>query len=234
MFNQVKLSRKKIVLLLLFFMLSNSYIWSQEVDTARMARLEQKSKFLEEAVKKLQNFKISGYVQAQYQYGEADASLKVGTKNDNPDKGFHRIGIRRGRIKLAYDDRFAAGTFQIDLTEKGINLKDAYLTVKDAWFHSGCQIKAGVFNRPFGDEISYSSSVRESPERTILCQSLFPDERDLGLMLTLQAPSTSAWSILKLEAGIFAGNGIKLEIDNRTDFIGHLSVNKEFKNKIYV
>jgi phosphate-selective porin len=187
---------------------------------------------LEEAVKKLQNFKISGYVQAQYQYGEPDAVLKVGTKNDNADKGFHRIGIRRGRIKLMYDGRFATGTFQLDLTEKGINLKDAYFAIKDPWFHSGCLIKAGVFYRPFGYEISYSSSMRESPERTMLCQMLFPDERDLGLMLTLQAPATSTWSIVKLEAGIFAGNGIKLETDSRTDFIGHLSVNKEFKNNI--
>ncbi|MFS6556595.1 hypothetical protein VPJ68_14230, partial [Parabacteroides distasonis] len=35
---------------------------------------------------------------------EEDATLKVGDKNENLDKGFNRIGIRRGRMKFEYND----------------------------------------------------------------------------------------------------------------------------------
>ncbi|MDR1610366.1 MAG: hypothetical protein LBS08_02515 [Candidatus Symbiothrix sp.] len=170
--------------------------------------------------------KLSGYIQSQFQYGEKNAALKVGTSNENPEESFSRIGIRRGRIKLTADDGgLASGVFQIDLTEKGLGLKDAYLNIKDPWFNT-LQIRAGVFDRPFGNEIGYSSSRRESPERSTIFQTLFPEERDLGAMLVLQPAKTSVWNILKLEAGLFAGNGIKQETDSRKDFIGHLSLTK--------
>jgi phosphate-selective porin len=169
--------------------------------------------------------KISGYVQGQFQYGESAAALKVGTANDNGNEDFNRIGLRRGRLKFAAEQGIASAVFQLDITERGLGVKDAYLSIKDCW-QGIVSVKAGIFDRPFGYEISYSSSQRESPERSTIFQTLFPDERDLGAMLTLQAPSTSAWSILKLEAGLFAGNGIKLETDNKKDFIGHLSANK--------
>jgi len=176
-----------------------------------------------EAIKKLEKLKISGYLQTQFQYGERDASLKVGAANNN-NESFNRIGIRRGRIKFAYEEGNASGVFQLDITEKGVSFKDAYLNIKDPWFRTN-QLRFGIFDRPFGSEISYSSSKRESPERSTIFQTLFPDERDLGGMIILQAPKTSSWNFLKLEAGLFSGNGIKQETDNRKDFIGHLSAN---------
>lgn len=177
-----------------------------------------------------QSVKLSGYIQSQYQYGEKDAALKVGTSNENPKESFNRIGIRRGRFKLtATDGKLASGVFQVDVTEKGVGFKDAYLNLKDPWFNT-IQLRAGIFDRPFGNEISYSSSRRESPERSTLFQTLFPEERDLGAMLVLQPAKTSVWNILKLEAGLFAGNGIKQETDSRKDFIGHLSLAKTVGN----
>ncbi|MDR0733476.1 MAG: OprO/OprP family phosphate-selective porin [Dysgonamonadaceae bacterium] len=178
-----------------------------------------------------QSVKFSGYIQSQYQYGEKDASLKVGTGNENSEESFHRIGIRRGRFKLTATDGsgLASGIFQLDVTEKGVGFKDAYLNVKDPWVNT-LQLRAGIFDRPFGNEISYSSSRRESPERSTLFQTLFPDERDLGAMLILQPAKGSAWNVLKLEAGLFAGNGIKQETDSRKDFIGHLSLAKTVGN----
>jgi Phosphate-selective porin len=173
--------------------------------------------------------KVSGYVQSQYQWGEQDASLKVGTPNENPEESFERLGIRRGRIKFTYEESIASGVFQLDMTEKGVGIKDAYLNVRDPWGGTTA-FTTGVFDRPFGNEISYSSSRRESPERSTIFQTLFPDERDLGAMIALQAAKTSPWNFLKLEAGLFAGNGIKQETDNRKDFIGHLSANKSEKN----
>ncbi len=201
----------------------------QEPELNPLNELEQQAQMQDDAIKILQKLKVSGYIQTQYQYGEKNASLKVGTANENNEKSFNRIGIRRGRIKFAYEEGISSTVFQLDITEKGVSFKDAYLNLKDPWFGTSA-LRAGVFDRPFGYEISYSSSRRESPERSTIFQTLFPDERDLGGMLILQAAKTSPWNMLKLEAGLFAGNGIKQETDNRKDFIGHLSANKNIDN----
>ncbi|MDR3093173.1 MAG: hypothetical protein LBU62_00835 [Bacteroidales bacterium] len=205
--------------------LATAVFAQEETAFTPVEKLEQKTDALESAVKKLQKFNLSGYVQTQYQWGEKDASMKVGSANGNPDESFGRIGVRRGRIKFVYEEGIVSATFQPDFTEKGIAFKDVFLAVKDPWWGTSV-LKAGIFDRPFGNEISFSSSRRESPERSTIFQTLFPEERDLGASLTLQAAKTSPWNILKLEAGLFAGNGIKQETDSRLDFIGHLSVAK--------
>ena len=203
--------------------------FAQELESTPIEKLEQRTQTIEETLQALQKFKVSGYIQTQYQWGEKDASLKVGSGNSSPDESFSRIGIRRGRIKFSYDDGITSGVFQLDITEKGVGIKDAYFGIKDPWINTNI-LKAGVFDRPFGNEISYSSSRRESPERSTIFQTLFPEERDLGAAFTLQAAKTSPWNFLKLEAGLFAGNGIKQETDNHKDFIGHLSASKNIGN----
>lgn len=222
---------KKITLFLCVLLLGITIVNAQEAEPTPFEDLQQKVQSIENDVLKLKKLKVSGYIQSQYQWGEKSASLKVGSSNENKEKSFNRIGIRRGRIKFTYEEGIASGVFQLDITEKNVGFKDAYLNIKDPWVKSTA-LRAGIFDRPFGNEISYSSSRRESPERSAIFQTLFPDERDLGAMIILQAPKTSPWNILKLEAGLFAGNGIKMETDNKRDFIGHLSVSKTFGNSI--
>lgn len=188
---------------------------------------------LEDGINQLKKLKISGYIQTQFQYGEKDASLKVGSSNEDKTRSFSRIGIRRGRIKMAYTQGIGSGVFELDMTEKGVGVKDAYLKLTDPWLNS-ISTTIGVFYRPFGYEISYSSSQRESPEYSTISQTFFPEERDLGAKITLQAPKTSPWSILTLDAGLFAGNGIKMETDSRKDFIGHLAVNQTIKDNLKI
>lgn len=219
---------KKTVLFLLFAF-SAYFATAQTPETSRIDSLEKRTQLLEKEVSKVKKFKVSGYIQGQYQWGQEDASLRVGASNSNLEESFNRIGIRRGRIKFTYQDAILSGVFQLDITEKGIGVKDAYFNVIDPWI-GFMQLRAGIFDRPFGFEISHSSSVRESPERSLVFTTLFPEERDLGAMAVFQAPSTSPWSIVKLQAGLFAGNGVKQEIDNKRDFIGHLSVDKSFGN----
>ena len=177
----------------------------------------------------LGDINVSGYIQLQYQYGEKDALLEVGANNENPEKAFNRIGVRRGRLKFAYEKKIFSSVFQMDITENGIDLRDVYIDVTEPWMGIAT-LRAGVFDRPFGYEINYSSSRRESPERSAIFQTLFPQGRDMGAMLQFQAPETSPWHILKLETGLFAGNGIKRETDSRKDFIGHLSAYKMLNN----
>ena len=217
--------KRIIALIFSLFLFTPSFAQQKEVELTSSEKLDQ----LDETVKNLQKLKISGYVQAQSQWGEKDASLNVGTSNENPEKSFNRIGIRRGFLKFDYEEGIASGTLQLSMTEKGVGLKDAYLNIYDPLFRSNA-LRAGVFNRPFGYEISYSSWRRESPERSAIFQTLFPEERDLGAMLILQAAKTSPWNFLKMEAGLFAGNGIKQETDSRKDFIGHLSAIKDIRS----
>ena len=218
---------KKVVLIVLsLWFFGAAMAQQQESDSTQTKKAEQQLQEISNIVKKLQKFKVSGYIQGQFQWGQENASLKVGNPNENPEKSFNRIGIRRGRIKFAYEGDIATGVFQLDITEKGVGIKDAYFAVKEPWIKT-FSLKVGVFDRPFGYEIGYSSSRRESPERSTLFQTLFPDERDLGAMLIVQAPESSALHFLKLEAGVFAGNGIKLETDNKKDFITHLSAEKK-------
>ncbi|MDL2222803.1 hypothetical protein LJB98_01730 [Bacteroidales bacterium OttesenSCG-928-M11] len=225
--------KKKIITVLSCLCLLGSAFAQEQLESnsseKRIEQLEQENKAQNEALKKLQKLKISGYIQGQYQWGQEGASLKVGSANEDLEKSFNRIGIRRGRIKFTYEEGIASGVFQLDITEKGLGIKDASLSIKDPWLKTN-SLKAGVFDRPFGNEISYSSSRRESPERSTIFQTLFPEERDLGAMITLQSGNKSLLNFLKLETGLFAGNGIKQETDNQKDFIGHLSANKKWSN----
>ena len=185
-------------------------------------------------IKKLQKLKISGYFQVQSEFAQEWGSTKVGgttafQANRDSEKGnFHRFGIRRGRVKIAWEEKMGTAVFQLDITENGVGFKDAYVKIWDPW-KKIVTLTGGVFDRPFGDEISYSSSRRESPERSQVFQTLFPDERDLGVMLTLAAPKGSVVEGLKLDAGLFCGNGIRRSEHGRmSDFIAHLKYDKKW------
>lgn len=202
-----------------------------EPEKSPMEQLEERTSVLESKLEKLSCLKISGYVQAQYQYAQEKGSTKVGNhsneKNSTEDDGdgYGRFGIRRGRVKIAYNKGISNAVFEMDITEKGVSTKNAYFSVKDPWAKSN-SLQFGVFDRPFGYELGYSSSTRESPEYSAMCGKLFPDEKDLGVMLTLAAKKESPMSFLKFQAGAFAGNGLKQESNSRLDFIGKLSLKK--------
>ncbi len=225
----MKLEGKVIALMLV---LLSFRMEAQEVDQPVVKRIDSLAaevSTLDKVVRGLSKFKVSAYIQGQYQYGQEDATLKVGDKNENPDKGFNRIGIRRGRLKFEYNDGIGTGAVQIDVNDKGISFRDLYIGIKDPWTKRN-QVMAGVFNRPFGYEVGYSTSSLESPERAIIIQNFFPDERDLGAMLTLRTKTSSPLSFLRLDAGLFAGNSINRETDSRKDFIGRLGAEKSIGN----
>jgi len=180
----------------------------------------------------LKKIKFSGYIQGQFQLAD-----RVGTKTyeggDFSPISDKRFMVRRGRLKLAYMGDLTQYVLQIDVTEKGFALKDAYASFTEPWLKT-FGITVGVFNRPFGFEIPYSSSLRESPERARMSQILFPGERDLGAELVIQAPKTvRIWSGFKLEAGLFSGNGINPDFKEIKDFIGHLTYTGSTKNELF-
>jgi hypothetical protein len=177
----------------------------------------------------LNRLKVSGYIQAQWQ--KADTIGSPASFSGGDFKGLdNRFMVRRGRIKFAYTNELSQYVLQFDVTEKGMGIKDAYASFTDPWTKY-FTLTTGAFNRPFGYEIEYSSSSRETPERSRVFQTIFNQERDLGAKLTIQAPKTSPWNFVKLDLGLITGNGLNVETDKYKDFIGHLYANKSFLNE---
>jgi len=177
----------------------------------------------------LSKFKVTGYIQAQYQKADS-MGITSFSGGDFDAKTDNRFAVRRGRIKFAYTGTLSNYVLQLEATEKGVSIKDAYLNFTEPWLQA-FTVTGGVFNRPFGFEVPYSSASLESPERARFNQTLFPGEEDLGASLTFQMPKASPWNFIKVEAGLFAGNGINPEFDKKKDFIGHIGIQKSVFNE---
>ncbi len=212
-----------------------------ENGSEKLAALQGKVDGLEESyladkatVAKLAKLKMSGYMQIQYRMatdtaGTMDATGKYLQKVGDFAGGALTDGtrglvqVRRGRLKLGYETELTQSYIQFDASTGGFEIKDVYFAVTEPWLKS-VGLKGGIFDRPFGYEISYSSSNRESPERSRLFQVLFPKERDLGAMLFVNpAEKLGMLSHFNLKAGLFNGTQATLaENDNKKDFIGRL------------
>lgn len=222
--------------MLSFALLSLSSHAQQSTDSISINQLSQQLEATNEEVSKLKldmgkfgSIQISGYIQGQFQWAESKGAAAFGDGGKFSSDADTRFMIRRGRIKFTYQKGIVTAVIQPDFTEKGVSIKDAYVGLSTKNKAIGGQL--GIFDRPFGYEISYSSSLRESPERSRVFLSLFPNEREIGAMLTLQGAKGKGWlEQFTLNAGIFNGNGIGVETDSRKDFIGRLAWLKKWDN----
>ncbi len=210
--------------------LSSCKIIAQETKENQLDTLTRFVNGMSDDVLKLKRIKFSGYVQAQYQ--SADSSgIKSFSGGDFPANTDKRFKIRRAEFKTMYDNGITQVVANIDITQNGINIKDAYGKFTEQKLRA-FSLTAGIFNRPFGFEVPYSSGVLESPERSRMIQTLFPGERDLGATITFQMPNTSVLNPLKIEAGFFNGTGNNVnDFDNKKDFIGNIHWNKATKSE---
>jgi hypothetical protein len=195
--------------------------------------IDERVSTLENRLARLQRLSISGSIQAQYQYAEYQAdghNRTVGSGiNANElagEEGFSRFGLRRGRVRFDYNERLVSFMAQLDIRDGGFNVQDIYMDIKDPWGSSRSRLRVGLFQQPFGHESHFSSTRRESPERSRFVRTI--DMRQVGIMLTLQAPSTSTIGFLKLDAGLFGGNGPRAQFDSKMDFITRLSAEQKF------
>ncbi len=215
----------KLICLLTFAILTKQ-IKAQESDDTLTATVA-KNYFDLEALKKI---KITGYIQPQFQWADSAGEPSFGGGNfaSGVDKRFQ---LRESRLKVTYENNLTQGVFQVDVSEKGVAIKDMYVKILDPWT-KWFSLKAGMFDRPFGFEIGYSSSLRESPDRARMSQILFPGERDLGAALIIQGKKGGSWEWIKFEGGMFNGTGAPgpginaSDFDKFKDFIGHLSINR--------
>lgn len=169
--------------------------------------------------------KFSGYIQTQYQASDAigSAQYPIGSFSGGlfPTNVGSRFQVRRGRLKIQFENdlTFSQYVLQFDVTQNGLGIKDAYINIKDPWVKSW-NMRMGVFDRPFGFEVGYSSNMRETPERSRMSQTLFPGERELGAMIEF-SPEIGDWTNYNLKLGVF--NGVlptANENDNSKDIIG--------------
>jgi hypothetical protein len=181
----------------------------------------------------LRKIKISGYLQTQFRSTDLiNAPWTIGNFSGGafPANTKNVFQVRRGRLKFTYDNVLTQFVIQGDFINTGFTLKDAYMVVTDPWVQS-FGVQAGVFDRPFGYEISLSSSNRETPERSRLFQTLFPGERDLGAKFIF-APQIGPLSMIRLDLGLFNGVGPNAnEVDNFKDVSGHLAVQLPFEEQ---
>lgn len=182
-------------------------------------------------VELLKRIKISGYIQFQGMFSD---TTNLGTTATSPED--MKFMVRRSRLKLTYEKGLGMAVFQTDFSEKGIRVVDIYAKITDPWINWVSFI-GGIYNRNFGYEVPYSSNLRETPERFRLEPLLFPNERDLGAGLIIQGPKSGNWHWLKAEASIVTGVGspdagkAAVDFDNKKDFIGRLSINKDFRDE---
>ena len=139
---------------------------------------------------KYNSLTFTGYLQVQYQHAES-TGISSYNGGDFAESSDNRFMIRRGRFRLDFENRTEEGFYkyyfalQYDGTERGVNIRDMFGRIYENKLNYFV-VTAGVFNRPFGNELNYSSSLRESPERGRMSQILMKTERDIGLMFSFE------------------------------------------------
>ena len=173
---------------------------------------------LKNVVDLLNRLKLTGYVQAQYVNDESSVNeLSGAAATRNKDQ----FSIRRGRVKFTYQATPTSKfVLQPDVSSSGVVLKDGYVEFTEPWTQWKNTLTAGQFNWPFGFEIMYSSSAREMPERSRVVRTLFPGERDRGVMMSGRGLADR----FIYQAAIVNGTGTTQAFDfnKRKDFVGHV------------
>jgi hypothetical protein len=183
-------------------------------------------------LKRFVNLRFTGYIQPQYQVASSKGSESY-AGGDFSEFSNSRFMLRRARIRIDYlvpdsNNKWAKAlfAFQLDATERGVNVRDMFLRLYENDKHLFA-FTTGLFARPFGYELNLSSSFRESPERGRMSQILMPTERDLGAMVTFEPQNRKhKLGFLEIDAGIFNGQGLSgtTDFDNHKDFISKLTI----------
>mgnify|MGYP003582278799 FL=1 len=166
------------------------------------------------------DIKITGYLQTQFQVAQSPG-IYSWSGGDFSEHSNSRFMLRRGRLKVDRVDKFSSVVFQLDGTQDGLRIMDAFIQ-----FHSpenkSLKFTAGLFNRPFGYSIVYSSGYRDFPERARVFQTLMPRERDLGAMISYTP--NKVMSFITAELAVVNGSGLNgRDYDSKKDIIGNLS-----------
>jgi|694.fasta_scaffold35313_2 hypothetical protein len=180
--------------------------------------------------KKYDHLKIGGYIQPQFQLA-AEKGIKSFEGGDFGTQVSNRFMLRRSRVRIDYvhfgqsKDPGVQIVFQFDANERGFTVRDVWGRVFDNKTKL-FSFTTGMFARPFGHEVNYSSSDRETPERGRMSQLLMKSERDLGAMVSFDPRrNIPGLNKVKLDLAVFNGQGINAtgDFDNSKDLVIRLS-----------
>ncbi|MEI7423633.1 MAG: hypothetical protein WCK18_16130 [Prolixibacteraceae bacterium] len=182
---------------------------------------------------KYDHIRIGGYIQPQFQLAGSEGAKSYEGGDFGPQVN-NRFMLRRSRIRIDYinfgsKDRTGPGVqivFQFDANERNFTVRDVWGRIFENKYKL-FSFTTGMFARPFGFELNYSSSDRESPERGRMSQILMKGERDLGAMVSFDARrDIGIFNKVKMDVGLFNGQGINAagDFDNIKDLIARISV----------
>lgn len=204
--------------------------YTQEAEQNPLDTLVRTVQNLEDEIQKSKRLKITGYIQPQWQHIETDGAASFAGGDFGPGMK-DRITMRRGRFKFTYENGIATYMLNTDATEKGYNLRETYVRLRDPWMNIST-VTIGLLQVPFGFEPAQSSGIRETPERARYNQTLFPTERDLGVFGTIGLPKGSMLYGLNLTAAVMNGSaGVSPEFDSYKDFVARLVYNKTTRSE---
>ena len=167
---------------------------------------------------KLNKIKISGYIQAQWESYGKDLE-----KSNGYSSNFY---IRRARVKFTYEALDGVKfVLQPDFSTGSLSLKDAYAVVNIPKLKN-VTFWAGQFNRP-NYEVEYSSSQRETFERSRVIRAIYPGEREIGLKLEYTGVSFPLKAQLMVMNGNFTGTQAK-DVDSKKDIMGRVVYSVKF------
>src|SRR5215213_2327202 len=186
-------------------------------------------------LRRMENLRFTGYIQPQFQVAQSQGAPSFEGGNFSEFSN-NRFMLRRARIKLDYQlpsntkERTlpnALFTFQIDATERGVNVRDMFVRLYEPKGHN-FSLTTGLFARPFGYEVNLSSAYRETPERGRMSQILMPTERDLGAMISYDKINGKKKSFFKWDVGAFNGQGLApggtTDFDSYKDIISRITI----------
>jgi hypothetical protein len=182
-------------------------------------------------VENLAKIKVGGYIQAQWQHSDSIGGPAVAGGN-MPVNTDRRMMVRRARLKTTYDGGISKYILELEALPSGVSLKDVEILMLEPWLKT-FSLAFGVMDRPFGFEISYSSSMIETPERSRFENAYFSGEKDLGVALGIEPQANAGFlQFLNFKGGLFTGQGGSTpnldEIDREMDFIGRLGFKAPF------
>ncbi len=177
---------------------------------------------------------VGGFIQTELEWLQYEGKSNNGGKQTyearrdgaNNDY-FVRYGVRRGGIRLAYNQGITTGVFELDLNDGGLYPKAAMIQIKPATF---IEISAGLQAIWFGEEVPYPTPKQEVLEHCDLLRNLFFLDRDLGVKVSLKSPQDWATAGLRLDVGFISGNNINKVPDGKFNFVGHLKYEKTIQD----
>jgi hypothetical protein len=149
---------------------------------------------------------LTGFVQARWETAENSADTIRVSAGEAATANRNRFSVRRARLKAAYEEAgFGRGVVYLNAGEsREVELLEAYVTLLDPWTPDHRHaLTIGQQNVPFGFDLEHSASSQELLERSQAERTLFPGERDRGIVLE------SRWTKrVTTSLGVFNGTTI--------------------------